>query len=292
MEREKRTLAIGTCRVAGPCEHLTNNGMKGLEKFPHHLHYPAQILQTLKHYDGKSVIKEKLLYLMSEDSIRKSATRQGYVRSHRHEVKTYKGITGNYDRYIIELSALNEVVHPNGMFLEYFAKRDLASYSHEIENLYAQGLVDLVSPSEVTSRNIDDDYYLSKMREITALLGNKPILWVSHFDASAPPRVRESRKRCIDLVRKGASETGGSFFDPSFVINHLGQNKALKENGDDLAHFSDEAVHVLAEVYSSWIEKGRHPWISSPKKKFDLWQKLAFKASGLALIVSTGYYFA
>jgi hypothetical protein len=266
--------------------------MKGLEKFPHHLHYPSQILQMLKHYDGKNTIKEKLLYLMSEDSIRKSATREGYVRSHRHEVKTYKGLTAKYDSFVIELSALNEVVHPNGMFLEYFAKRDLASYSHELERLSAQGLVDLVCPSEVTSRNIDDDYFISKMREISALLGHKPILWVSHFDASAPPRVRESRKRCIDLVRKGADETGGSFFDPSIVLSHLGQNKALKENGEDLAHFSDEAVHVLAEVYSSWIAKGKHPWILSPKKKFNLWQSLAFKASGLLLVASAGYYFA
>lgn len=289
---EKRTLAFGTCRVAGPFEVLTEGGFSGIEKFPHHLHYPAQVLQVARHYDGARVINDRLLYLMSEDSIRKSATRDDYVRSHRVEVKTYKGLVKKYDKFVIELSALNEVLHRSGMFVEYFAKRDLDTYKDQLDALRSQGLIDQVKSSDISTRNVDDAYFMYMMHEISNFLGNKPILWVSHFDAEAPERVREARKRCINLVKRGAKETGGHFFDPSIVLRTLGQKKALKENGEDLSHFTDEANAVLAEVYRSWIETGRHKWIKSPLTRIGFWRNLILKASGLALIASTGYYFA
>ncbi|NWL18629.1 hypothetical protein [Pseudomonas umsongensis] len=291
MDRVINTLAIGTCRVAGPCENLTSNGFDGLEKFPHHLHYPSQILQTLQHYDGHNVIPQKLLYLMSEDSIRKSATRPGYIKSHAFEVRQRKGFTKQFDKYIIELSGLHELVHTSGMFVEYFAKRDLSEYSERLQSLGAEGLIEYVYPKDITARQVADDYFLSVMSDISKFLHNKPILWVSHFDASAPARVRESRQRCIDLVRKGAQKTGGSFFDPTNVVNSLGQHKALKENGDDLAHFSDEAMSCLAEVYRSWIYTGGHRWIQNKKSYSRLLRKPMFHLSTGLLFAVTGYYF-
>jgi hypothetical protein len=228
---------------------------------------------------------------MSEDSIRKSAMRPGFIASHSIEIRKHKGFTKQYDKYIIELSGLHELVHSSGMFVEYFARRDLSEYSEQLQNLSSEGLIDYVYPTDITARQVADDYFISVMSDISKFLHNKPILWVSHFDASAPARVRESRKRCIDLVKRGAEKTGGSFFDPTNVVNSLGQHKALKENGDDLAHFSDEAMSCLAEVYRSWIYTGSHRWIYKKKRYSRLLRKPMFHLSTGLLFAATGFYF-
>lgn len=261
MEREIRTMAFGTCRVAGPLDILGKSGIAKAVKFPHHLHYPAQVLQTVKHYEGSALLPHSWLYLMSEDSIRKSATLEGYVESHSLEVQNYEGFISKNDRFIIEISGLHEILYKNKMFVEYFVERDLRGYAEQLEALSGKGLIELSSIEDISKRNVSDEYMIALMREISNTLENKPILWVSHFDALAPLKVRESRRRCINLIRIGARQTGGKFFDPTNVIMKLGQASALKNQGEDLAHFTDEANELLSEVYGAWAKAEDHAWI-------------------------------
>lgn len=262
MRHRLRTLAVGTCRVAGPVELLNNSGVQDLVRIPHHFHYPAQVLQNLKHYNGTTKFDSRLTYLISEDAIRKSATREGYVQSHQIEIRQFRWLTKKFDRFIIELSALNEVfIQEKEFFAEYFARRDLGTYQSELAALAEQELVCPISPDEVITRDVADQRFLNLMREIHVLVGKKPILWVSHFQADAPPHVVATRERCINLVRKGAMQTKTLFFDPSHVIREMGQANALKDDGLDLAHFTDSAASKLSDVYRSWLEKDKHPWI-------------------------------
>ncbi|NSX14958.1 hypothetical protein HTY52_12820 [Cupriavidus taiwanensis] len=219
------------------------------------------MLQTLRHYNGQPAFDAKLNYLISEDSIRKSATRNGYVRSHQIEIRQHKGLVDKFGQFIIELSALSEFLLPNGMFVEYFAHRDLVDYRPQLEALAAEGLIDLVDPDSVEARTVTESEYVAVMRAIWEYLGRKPILWVSHFNADAPEKVQRARQQSIDWVRRGAQETGGFFFDPTQVVQQLGQGAALKDNGTDLAHFTEAATEALAGVYDSWIDSLRRPRI-------------------------------
>lgn len=268
MSHRPRTLAIGTCRIAGPIELLNQAGVQELVRIPHHFHYPAQVLQNLKHYNGTTKFDSRMTYLISEDAIRKSATRDGYVQSHQIEIRQFRWLTKKFDRFIIELSALNEVFIQNQeFFAEYFARRDLNTYHRELGALAELGLIQAISSDEVITREVTDQRFLSLMREIHVLVGKKPILWVSHFQADAPPNVVATRERCINLVRKGAMQTKTLFFNPSHVIQDMGQAKALKEDGLDLAHFTDDAASKLSSVYRTWLEKDKHPWIEDYRPK-------------------------
>lgn len=262
-KKTKDTLAVGTCRLAAPAEILKKSGA-GVVGFPHKLHYPAQVLQVLRHYSGKPGFNKKLLYLISEDAIRKTATREGYVRSQGYEVRSYKGLEAKYDSFIIEISALNELFIPGKGYVEYFASKDLLTYESRLSELAEQEMIDKVHPGEIVNRPLSDDEVISGMRAIADFLGGKKILWVSHFNVDGPTRVVEARQRCIDVVRKGAFLTGGSFFDPTHVVKHLGQGNALKDFGQDYAHFTDAGNECLASVYKEWMENGRHRWVERP----------------------------
>jgi hypothetical protein len=256
------TLGFGTDRIAEALIKVKNNVDSNLSIFPHRLHYPSQILQSIKHYNGaEEIIPSGLLYLMSEDSLIKSATKPGYLKHHKNEIKEYSGFIDRYDSFIIEISDLTEATYNEFFYTEHLAKKNLAAYQAHLELLSSYNQIELVKSSDVIERQIPDSYLISVISQITSVLDEKPILWVSHFDASAPEEVRNARRRCIDVVKKGAKTYGGSFFDPTNVIFELGQSAALKDDGKDLSSYSEMATECVAEVLEHWVNGAHHPWI-------------------------------
>jgi hypothetical protein len=257
-----KTIGFGTGRIGEAFDEIKNNGDTAISFFPHHMHYPSQVLQAIKHYNGaEETIPPGLLYLISEASLVNSATRPGYLKHHKNEVKEYAGFIDKHDRFVIEISELDELTYDEHFYTEYFATKDLRTYQSHLELLSSYGQIEIVRPFEVIERRIPDSYLISVMSEISRVLDEKPILWVSHFDASAPEEVRNARRRCIDVVKRGAKTSGGSFFDPTNVIFKLGQSAALKDDGRDLSHYSAMATSCVAEVLECWTKGQNHPWI-------------------------------
>lgn len=257
-----KALGFGTARVAEAANKINNNGGGSLSMFPHSLNYPSQVLQSIKHYNGaEEAIPSGLLYLMSEDSLINSATKPGYLKRHRNEISAYSGFIDRYDGFIIEISDLIESTYNECIYTEHLAKKNLETYQSHLELLSSYKQIELVKSSEVISRQIPDSYLISVMSEITSVLDEKPILWVSHFDLSAPDEVRNARRRCIDVVKKGAKTFGGNFFDPTNVIFKLGQSLALNGDGRELSSYSETATECVAEVLEHWLNGAQHPWI-------------------------------
>ncbi|WP_060476738.1 hypothetical protein [Pseudomonas monteilii] len=261
METQIRTLAFGTCRIEEPLEILSKIGCTGHLKFPHHLHYPSQIFQTIKDYDSESYIPENLLYLISEGAIKDISSRNKTTENLAAERESFKNLSRKYDKFIIEVSGMHELIYKDEMYVEYFAKADILKFKEQLEPLYKDGEIQEIYPDDIFKRDVSDEHMIKVTGEICSYLDYKPILWVSHFDVLAPQKVRENRRRSISLLRKCAKINKNQFFDPTNVIMHLGQASALKDNGKDIAHFTKESVNILSEVYKSWIEQGSHAWI-------------------------------
>lgn len=128
-----KTIAFGTDRITEALDEI-NKGMDSpISVFPHHMHYPAQILQAIKHYNGaEEIIPSGLLYLMSEGALFKSAAKPGYLKHHKNEVKEYAGFIDRYDRFIIEVSDLCEITYDEFFTLGTSQKKTLQLTNHTL----------------------------------------------------------------------------------------------------------------------------------------------------------------
>lgn len=254
------TLAISTCRVDEPLRKLARPDIR---RIPHHQHFPAQILQAIGDFSGSGPLDPRYRYLISEDATRLTATRPDYLDELEGQISDYRA-AWSFDRAIIEVSAFNErfVETPTGkVYCNFFIKQDLVKHRDALLPLFKADALAEVHPDDVTVREPPDDYSNGLLHEIASRL-NVPILFVGHITPpNAPEKVRAVRQKLSDMVREAAGRTGNAFFDPSSIFATLPQELALRDDGRDYSHFTQQAVDVLSGVYSSWVDGNDHAWI-------------------------------
>ena len=106
-------------------------------------------------------------------------------------------------------------------------------------------------------RDQTDDEIEQEMRQLVELLGMDKVVFVTHVNATTPDNVTiEQRAQLIAAVTAAAQRIGVPCYDPTPLMNKIGQAEAMENGGLDLTHYTP----VFAErLYSEWYKHFMRP---------------------------------
>ncbi|MBY5981231.1 hypothetical protein [Ferrimonas balearica] len=100
---------------------------------------------------------------------------------------------------------------------------------------------------------MSDDEILADIRYLINNLNN--VLFITHVDARKPDgEVIASRSRLINAVSRLVQQEGGMVYDPTPRMLEAGQENAIEDHSDSLAHFTEDFGQVLVtDWYNQYI---------------------------------------
>lgn len=109
--------------------------------------------------------------------------------------------------------------------------------------------------ARIVKRDVEDDEIEGEMRQIVDLLGKDKVIFVTHVNALTPDNVPiEQRQQLIATVTAGAERLGVPCYDPTPLMNKIGQADAMEDGGLDLTHYTALfAERLCADWYKSYI---------------------------------------
>ncbi|CAD6554786.1 CDC27 family protein [Paraburkholderia metrosideri] len=258
---------IGTCRIHGPLR-------KGVSVYPikaHSLrnygfvHSSAEALQQLRFMFGKASIPSDIQPVLFRPSVVAEKLGLPYSAA---------------DLYLVEISSRKLVtvderpVQTNYLsryFAEFFADRNrtrqfwtmgsparleerrawldqdpaFLHLSEQDRNLLAR----------MVRRVQSDDEIEQEMQEIVNLIGRDKIVFVTHVDArTTDDEVIDQRHTLIQTVKSISARLEVPCYEPTAVMQEMGQANALENGGLDLTHYTDEfAQRICADWYSQYF---------------------------------------
>ncbi|SAL01110.1 Anaphase-promoting complex, cyclosome, subunit 3 [Caballeronia pedi] len=258
---------IGTCRIHTPLR-------KGAARLPVTLssarnygfvHTSAEALQQLRFMFAQQSIPADVQTLACRPGVSLDAYEKPHLAA---------------DLYIVELSSRKSLtvdgypIQSNYMgrhFSEFFADRVRSRkfWAMASEDMLAERRAWLADESafqhlsaadqhllvRIQRRDQADDEIERDMREIAALVGAQRVVFVTHVDATTPDNALiESRHRLIETVRDIAHRMGVPCYEPTALMQKIGQVNALEDGGLDLTHFTDDfAESLVTDWYQSFI---------------------------------------
>ena len=111
--------------------------------------------------------------------------------------------------------------------------------------------------ARIVKRDQTDEEIEQEMRQLIELLGRDKVVFVTHVNATTPDNVTiEQRAQLIAAVTAAAQRTGVSCYDPTPLMNKIGQADAMENGGLDLTHYTP----VFAErLYTDWYKNFMRP---------------------------------
>ncbi|WZB75626.1 hypothetical protein WJ972_05005 [Achromobacter insuavis] len=99
------------------------------------------------------------------------------------------------------------------------------------------------------------------MHELVDLLGRDKVVFVTHVNAMTPDNVPiEQRAQLIAAVTASAQRIGVPCYDPTPLMNKIGQADAMEDGGLDLTHYTP----LFAErLYTEWFKTFVRPRMST-----------------------------
>ena len=99
------------------------------------------------------------------------------------------------------------------------------------------------------------------MRQLVELLGRDKVVFVTHVNAMTPDNVPiEQREQLIAAVVASSQRIGVPCYDPTPLMNKLGQAEAMEDGGLDLTHYTP----LFAErLYTDWYKTFMRPRMSA-----------------------------
>jgi tetratricopeptide (TPR) repeat protein len=109
--------------------------------------------------------------------------------------------------------------------------------------------------TRIVKRDLADDEIEGEMRQIVDLLGNEKVVFVTHVDALTPDNVPiEQRQQLIAAVVAGAQRIGVPCYDPTPLMNKIGQADAMENGGLDLTHYTELfSERLCADWYKNYM---------------------------------------
>src|SRR5690606_37832958 len=109
----------------------------------------------------------------------------------------------------------------------------------------------------IVKRDQTDEEIEQEMRQLVELLGNDKVVFVTHVNATTPDNVPiEQRAQLIAAVSAAAQRIGVPCYDPTPLMNKIGQADAMENGGLDLTHYTP----VFAErLYTDWYRAFMRP---------------------------------
>ncbi|WP_241052218.1 hypothetical protein [Achromobacter xylosoxidans] len=115
--------------------------------------------------------------------------------------------------------------------------------------------------ARIVKREQTDDEIEQQMRELVDLLGRDKVVFVTHVNAVTPDNVPiEQRAQLIAAVTASAQRIGVPCYDPTPLMNKIGQADAMEDGGLDLTHYTP----LFAErLYTEWFKTFVRPRMSA-----------------------------
>lgn len=113
-----------------------------------------------------------------------------------------------------------------------------------------QQITDSKLLSRVRRTQMNEDQIRSDVRKLLQGLPN--VLFITHVNAKkVDGEVIKSRAQLINSVKKIVTEEGGVVYDPTSRMLEIGQETAIEDHSDSLAHFTESFAKIL---FTDWYE--------------------------------------
>lgn len=300
-----RITPIGTCRIHTPLRRATLRYPveADLRRNYGFVHTSEEALQLLRFLQGEKSFQPDVSPLVFRDADPAQFAAQSWAPS---------------DLHIVEISSAkllrcgDDFVQSNYVqrhFADFFASSDRArTFWGLVRKGHRQELVEYLS-SQPTYRMLSaEDRVLLRslsmeqqsfksikagMEEIVQRLGADKLLFVTHVNALLPDGERiPSRDRVIRWVKLAATQLEVPVIDPTPLMEEIGQEQAMEDNGRDLTHFS----LTFSDRFFDLIFQQRLATKASIAGKVSAQatedQKLATLAAGLETSLEEGDFFA
>lgn len=115
--------------------------------------------------------------------------------------------------------------------------------------------------ARIVKREQTDDEIEQQMQQLVDLLGRDKVVFVTHVNAMTPDNVPiEQRAQLIAAVTASAQRIGVPCYDPTPLMNKIGQADAMEDGGLDLTHYTP----LFAErLYTEWFKTFVRPRLSA-----------------------------
>lgn len=115
--------------------------------------------------------------------------------------------------------------------------------------------------ARIVRRDQTDEEIEQEMRQLVELLDRDKVVFVTHVNATTPDNVTiEQRAQLIAAVTAAAQRLGVPCYDPTPLMNKIGQADAMEDGGLDLTHYTP----VFAErLYTDWYRNFMRPRMGS-----------------------------
>lgn len=258
---------IGTCRIHTPLRDAVGRYPIKLQLGRNYgfVHTSTEALQQARFMFGESDIPTDVQRLI----FRPSNGEQARYGTHKPA-----------DLYMVELSSRKLLtidgypIQSNYLvryFSEFFADRTRTrmfwSLAHpdRLEERRAQLEQDAVYKSlsaedasllaRIVKRDLPDEEVEQEMQQLVDLLGKDKVVFVTHVNALTPDNVPiEQRQQLIAAMTAGAERIGVPCYDPTPLMNKIGQAEAMEQGGLDLTHYTSVFAERLgAEWYKNYM---------------------------------------
>ena len=255
---------IGSCRITNPLREAAHRfdftlNMDGVYGYTHS---SAEALQQLKYFQGEFAPSEFLRPILCGQAVK---------------VKSELGLRSKKsDLYLVELSAAkvlfvgSEYVQSNYVsvfFADFFSdavrarkfwslsKMDGDKGKEKEDFLKSEAVFQKMSPEkqrllhDLTYRLCSEEELKSDMLEISKRVDN--VVFITHCNGCSPDGdLLKSRSEWIELVKKVGLETGLTVFDPTELMERMGQSKAFEKEGLDLTHYTPAFERALFDEWN------------------------------------------
>src|SRR5690554_6434339 len=268
---------IGTCRIHTPLRDALGRYPIKLQLGRNYgfVHTVAEALQQARFMLGKADIPEDVQRLIFRPS---------------NGAQARRGTHKPADLYMVELSS-RKLLTIDGLpiqsnylvryFSEFFADRARTRQFWSMANVesLAERRAVLDQDAAFNSLSTDDRDLLARivkrdqtdeeieqqMRQLAELLDGDKLVFVTHVNATTPDNVTiEQRAQLIAAVTAAAQRIGVPCYDPTPLMNKLGQADAMEDGGLDLTHYTPAFSERL---YSEWYKNFMRPrmGVSTPQ---------------------------
>jgi len=258
---------IGTCRIHTPLRDAAGRYPIKLQLGRNYgfVHTSAEALQQARFMYGKAEIPAEIQRLIFRPSNGGQASRRTHTPADLYMVELSSRKLLTIDGYPIQSNYLGR------HFSEFFADRtrtrmfwSLATperLKERLELLQQESVfkalpaADRALLARIVKREMTDDEIADEMRQLVTLLGQDKVVFVTHVNALTPDNVPiESRQQLIAAIAAAAGAIGVPCYDPTPLMNKVGQADAMENGGLDLTHYSEVfSERLAADWYRGFI---------------------------------------
>jgi tetratricopeptide (TPR) repeat protein len=253
---------IGSCRIATPLRLSRDRYGFALnqDRVYGFTHSSAEAVQLMRYLKGEIAIDPAIEPLVS----RRGISEEEGAASHEPS-----------DLYVVEISSSKvlkvgetcvQLNYLGAEYSDFFQDRDRAGQFWDLADAGDQTRIDdfLMLHWSATADQKQESAILRQIRRAAAteadlrrdfrlLIDGLPsVLFVTHVDAVTPDgKPIPSRSRFIREVEAAVRAEGGVVYNPTRSMKAMGQQRAIEDYSDSLAHFTEEFAHT---VFRDWFD--------------------------------------